>query len=117
MLKTVRSEIRPGEVIDTHVHIGGPAGENEAMYFWSSRFEKSLAFEGIKLVTRIAPSRMSASRYVTVLFNQVRNARHVDKVVLLAMDAVHREDGTPDREATHLFVSNPFIGHLAQIYP
>lgn len=117
MLKTIRSNFHAGEVIDTHVHIGGPARENEEMYYWSPRFEKSLAFDGMKLVTRIAASRMCVSRYVTVLFNQISQSRHVDKLVLLAMDAVYREDGGVDRNSTHLFVDNAFIGHLSQIYP
>ncbi|MBC7188376.1 MAG: hypothetical protein H5U38_15225 [Calditrichaeota bacterium] len=107
----------PTDVIDTHVHIAGPAGENEEMYYVSEEFKKSASFEGVKLVTKLSEERITGPRYVSVLFSQVRESRHVDKAVLLALDAVYGEDGQLRREATHLYVANDYCAGLARIYP
>jgi predicted TIM-barrel fold metal-dependent hydrolase len=112
----VRSRIDPQDVIDAHVHIGGPPNENPSMYFWSKRFEKSMSFEAIKLVTRISPPRSGGIRYVDTLFHQAFNSKYVDKVVLLALDSVYAESGRQDLPATQLYVSNEYVAHLAQIY-
>ncbi len=117
MFDRVLSRIGPEDVIDMHVHIGGPPDENPSMYFWSSRFEKSMAFEAIKLLTRINPSRAGGIRYVETLFQQVLRSKTIDKIVLLALDSVHAESGRRDLKATQLFVSNEYVAHLAQVYP
>ena len=117
MFDRVRSAIHPDSIIDTHVHIGGPAGENEGMYFWSQKFEKSGAFDAMKLVTKLSSSRSGGSRYVDVVFHQVLQSEHVDQAVLLALDAVYTESGRRDAQATHLFVANEYVAHLSEIYP
>ncbi|MDZ7338287.1 MAG: amidohydrolase family protein [candidate division KSB1 bacterium] len=111
------SNLSPHEVIDIHVHIAGPAGENERMYFVSDEFKKSLSFEGVKLVTKLSEDEITGPRYVSVLFSQVRESRHVDRAVLLALDAVYGEESQLRREATHLYVANDYCAGLAQIYP
>lgn len=117
MFDRVRSTFLPDSVIDMHVHIGGPSGENEDMYFWSQKFEKSAAFDAMKLVTRLSSSRFGATRYVDILFHQVLQSEHVDQAVLLALDAVYTESGRRDTKATHLFVANKYVAHLSEIYP
>ncbi|MCR4439642.1 MAG: amidohydrolase family protein [bacterium] len=107
----------PTDVIDIHVHIAGPAGENEKMYYVSEEFKRSTSFEGVKLVTKLREEQITGPRYVSVLFSQVRESRHVDKAVLLALDAVYGEDGHLRREATHLYVANDYCAGLARIYP
>jgi len=52
----MNSIIRSDEIIDIHVHLGGPPGENDSLYFWSDKFTKSLTFESIKVVTRMTKS-------------------------------------------------------------
>lgn len=116
MFESIHSRIDPGDVIDIHVHIGGPPGENDGMYFWSEKFRKSLAFDGMKLVTRLTESQMTFPRYVSVLFQQLQQSKHVDKIVLLALDAVYTEDGKRDVSRTHLFVANELLAHLTQVY-
>ena len=116
MFDNINSRIDPGDVIDIHVHIGGPSGENENMYFWSDAFRKSLAFEGMKLVTRLTESQMTFPRYVSVLFQQLKHSKHIDKIVLLALDAVYTEEGKKDTAGTHLFVANEMLAHLSQSY-
>jgi predicted TIM-barrel fold metal-dependent hydrolase len=117
MFDRVRSAIQPNSIIDTHVHIGGPADENEAMYFWSQRFERSGAFDAMKLVTKLSSSRFGGSRYVDVVFHQILQSEHVDQAVLLALDAVYTESGRRDASATHLYVANAYVAHLSEIYP
>jgi len=116
MFEKIHSRIEPGDIIDIHVHIGGPPGEDEDMYFWSEKFRKSMAFEGMKLVTRLTESQMTVPRYMSVLFHQLRHSKHVDKIVLLALDAVYSEDGKKDISRTHLFVANEMLAHMTQIY-
>ncbi|MFW6159644.1 MAG: amidohydrolase family protein [Acidobacteriota bacterium] len=116
MLNKIRSSIKPNEVIDAHVHIGGPPGEDEEMFYWSSDFTKSLSFEGIKLVTKLRPSRVNSIKYVNVLREQIRNSENVSKAVLLALDEVYSDAQKIIKDETHLYVSNKYVAYLAQIY-
>jgi len=117
MFNSIRSTIKDTDVIDIHVHIGGPPGENERLYFWSGTFEKSISFEGIKLVTRLKESQLTGLRYVSMLYDQLRNSQFVDKLVLLGLDKVYSEEGIPLKEATHLYVANEYLVHLTRIIP
>lgn len=117
MSNSVRSAIEDTDIIDIHVHIGGPPGENDHLYYWSEAFEQSISFEGIKLVTRLKESQLTALRYVCVLFDQLRNSKFVDKLVLLGLDEVYSEEGIPLKEITPLFVANEYLAHLAGINP
>ncbi|MBN1223510.1 MAG: amidohydrolase family protein [Candidatus Aminicenantes bacterium] len=117
MVQPLRSGFTKTDVIDIHVHIGGPPGENERLYYWSDKFEQSISFEGMKLVTRLKGSQMTGVRYIGVLFDQLRHSNFVDKLVLLALDQVYSEEGRPLKKATHLFVDNEYLVHLTQIYP
>jgi predicted TIM-barrel fold metal-dependent hydrolase len=116
MFDKLTAVIKPGEVIDCHVHMGGPPAENETMYYWSPAFIHSLAFQGIKLVTRLGSADLSALRYLHVLLNQARGAQYVDKIVLLSLDQVYREDGSVDREHTHLFMANTYVASMSHLY-
>lgn len=116
MFDNIYATIKPTDVIDVHVHIGGPPDENEQMYYWSEKFTKSLSFEGIKLVTKISGSQVTGARYVSILFNQLKNSKYVDKIVLLGLDQAYSEDGRVQKNATHLYVSNEYLAHLTQIY-
>jgi hypothetical protein len=112
----LQTVLKPDDVIDIHVHMGGPPAESEEMYFWSPAFVHSLAFRSIRLVTRLGDTDLSALRYLHILLNQVQQARNVNKVVLLALDQVYREDGSGDRRAPHLFVANDFIAGISAMY-
>lgn len=109
--------IKPTDVIDVHVHIGGPSGENDQMYYYSKKFMKSTAYEGMKLVTKLAGSQITGPRYLSVLFSEVMQSKHIDKVVLLALDQVYSEDGKVEPDKTHLYVSNDYLNHISRIYP
>lgn len=117
MFHSLRSSFKPDDVIDIHVHIAGPKGENEELYYISNLFTKSLSFEGIKLVTKITSSQISGPRYLSVLLNQLKQSRYVDKIVLLALDQAYSEEGQVLPQATHLYVSNEYLAYLSQMYP
>jgi len=116
MFDKITAILKPDDIIDIHVHLGGPPAENERMYYWSPKFMHSMAFHGIKLVTHLGTTDLSALRYLHVLLNLVQQARYVNKVVLLPLDQVYREDGTLDREQTHLFMANHFVGTMTNLY-
>lgn len=113
----ITSTISPHDVIDIHVHLGGPAEENNANYFWSHYFEKSVTHDGIKLVTRISGRHLSGLRYLSVLYHQIKTSRYVDKVVLLALDMVYSLRGKAVPKDTHIYTSNQYVAHLALMYP
>jgi predicted TIM-barrel fold metal-dependent hydrolase len=117
LLNSVRSKIKDTDIIDIHVHIGGPGGENDHLHYWSEAFEKSISFEGIKLVTRLKESQITALRYASMLHDQLRNSKFVDKLVLLGLDEVYSEEGRPSKERTHLYVANEYLSHLTKINP
>ena len=74
MFNTVQSTIKESDIIDIHVHIGGPRRENDHLHYWSEAFEQSISFEGIKLVTRLKESQITALRYASMLYDQLRNS-------------------------------------------
>jgi predicted TIM-barrel fold metal-dependent hydrolase len=111
------ANIQPGDVIDIHVHIGGPPGENDHLYYYSTNFQKSISFEAMRLVTRLYGARMTGLQFASVLFDQLRGSRYVDKAVLLALDQVYREDGRPAPERTGLFAANEYVAALYRLFP
>ena len=116
-MNKIRSTINPTDIIDMHVHIGGPKGESNDMYYVSERFTKSISFEGLKVVTKLNTPQITGPRYFNVLLNQLKQSKHVDKIVLLALDKVVTEDGHVDERSTHLYVANEYVAHLSQMYP
>ena len=117
MHKIEKSIFKPTDVIDVHVHIAGPPGENERMYYYSDLFKKSLSFEGIKLVTKLTSSPITGPRYLSVLYSQLKESKYINKIVLLGLDQVYSEEGYVQKEKTHLYVSNDYLAHLSQLYP
>ncbi len=113
----MKSIIHSDEIIDIHVHLGGPRGENDALYYWSEKFTRSLTFESIKLVTRMTKNNATGPRFIGVLLEQLKGSKNVDKIVLLGLDQAYQEDGTPLPHNSHLFVSNEYLIHLSQMYP
>jgi len=112
----VSHRIKSGDIIDSHVHFGGPPRENESKYFWSQKFIQSTTFDAIKLAVRMSAGQMSGLRYLQVLLNQIQQSKHIDKIVLLALDKFYSEDGHALDEKTHLYVNNSFLMHLSFMY-
>ncbi len=116
MYNNINSTIQADDVIDIHVHIGGPAAENEKMYYWSKKFTNSLTFESMKLATRLSTTQLTGSRYLSLLHTQILQSKNIDKLVLLGLDEVYSEDNQVIKDSTHLYTSNQYLAHIAQIY-
>jgi len=101
------------EVIDIHVHIGGPGGDGSGCY-WSKKFEATAAYLALVLTAHSLFKRLTLRRLRKLLLNVVNQARYVDKVVLLALDEVYDEAGNCHPELSHLVVPNRYLADLAK---
>lgn len=102
-------------VIDVHVHFGAPGENGQPVHgcYWSERFEDSLAFWGFRFITGTLFGRMTYGRARRKVFRLVKKAKHVRKIVLLALDKVYDSQGDPRLDLTNLFVDNETIAGLA----
>jgi predicted TIM-barrel fold metal-dependent hydrolase len=101
-------------VIDTHTHI----------FCWGEHPEQGYLSEKTRrgLVTRLVLALTGLRREAgNTLSEKMRNRllRHLrgsqlDFAVVLAQDAVYREDGSRDDGATHFYVSNDYVLELAR---
>ena len=100
--------------LDVHAHIFC-WGENPSEGYLSEKTRRSwltrvlIRLTGIQREHGETLSEKMRSR----LLRQVDQAR-LDRVVVLAQDAVYREDGSRDDPATHFYVSNDYVLELAQ---
>jgi predicted TIM-barrel fold metal-dependent hydrolase len=103
-------------VIDVHVHFGSPC-DAEVGCYWSEKFESTLAYLMMKLITGNIFRRMTLERVKRHLMKAINGAKNVDQVVLLAMDEVYDKSGKKHREWTHLYVPNSYIVKLKEENP
>ena len=103
------------EIIDIHVHFGGPENSENAC-FWSKQFERTPAYWYIKLTSGSLFRTLTFRDVRKKLINSVMESRYVDKCVLLAMDKVYDHNGNPRDSETHLYVPNDYIVELTQKY-
>ncbi len=103
--------------IDAHTHIFC-WGENPQEGYLSRKTQRAFVTRAVLWLTRMQRefgttlTQKMRSRYL----RQVRESR-LDYAVVLAQDAVYREDGSRDDEATHFYVSNDYVLQLAQECP
>jgi len=102
------------EIIDIHVHFGGPGGNGSGCY-WSKKFEITAAYFAIILTNYSLFKRINLRRLQKLLLNVINKSEYVDKVVLLALDEVYDENGNCHPELSHLVVSNRYLAQLAQM--
>ncbi len=101
-------------IVDTHTHVFC-WGDNPADGFLSEKTRKSwltrvlLRMIGIQKEQGDNLSQKMRSR----LLRQLRESV-LDYAVVLAQDAVYREDGSRDDSATHFYVSNDYVLDLAR---
>jgi len=107
----------PPRLADAHTHVFC-WGENPAEGFLSDRTRRAFLTRLLVWLTRI---RKESGRTLT---EKMRNrllrevdASALDYVVVLAQDAVYREDGSRDDGATDFFVSNRYVLELARQSP
>ncbi|MDC0936988.1 amidohydrolase family protein [Pirellulales bacterium] len=104
-------------VVDTHTHVFC-WGEKPADGYLSPRTRKAwttrllLASAGI----RKEPGDTISEKMRNRLLRHLRSSQ-LDFAVVLAQDAVYREDGSRDDEATHFYVSNDYVLDLVKESP
>ena len=104
-------------MIDAHTHIFC-WGENPDEGYLSERTRRAWL---TRLVLRLAgilkePGETISQKMRNRLLRHVRSSS-LDHVIVLAQDAVYREDGSRDDAATHFFVSNDYVLELAKQCP
>ncbi len=104
-------------VVDVHTHIFC-WGENPSEGFISKKTQQAwltrLLIRKMKLLQE--PGEDLSSKMRNLLLRHVRGSS-IDYAVVLAQDAVYREDGSRDDSRTHFFVSNDYVFGLAQECP
>jgi predicted TIM-barrel fold metal-dependent hydrolase len=99
--------------IDVHVHIVA-LNEKEHGCYLSPRMRRhpifrlwALRYNFIELT-----DAEFDRKYIETLINDVQDAEGIDKVIILAMDAIYDTKGKQDRRRTHSYVSNDYILRL-----
>jgi predicted TIM-barrel fold metal-dependent hydrolase len=100
------------EIIDVHVHFGAPKDVDSGCY-WSSAFEKGIAYFAMRLITNNLFGKITIQRVKKHLLKTINGSKHVKKTVLLALDQVYDEDGNLCKDKTHLYVPNSYLIDLA----
>ena len=106
-----------GPVADAHTHVFC-WGENPADGFLSERTRSAW---NTRLLLALLGLRRESGRTMTEkmrnrLLRHVRTSR-LDRVVVLAQDAVYHPDGTRNDNATHFYVANDYVLGLARECP
>jgi predicted TIM-barrel fold metal-dependent hydrolase len=96
------------KVIDIHVHFGTPFDKKSGCY-WSKKFESTLAYLMMKLITKNLFRKITIEKIREHLFKAINGAEDVDQAVLLAMDEVYDIHGQKHPEWTHLCVPNSYL--------
>ena len=100
-------------IIDVHTHICalGRGGMTSEKLIRSPAFRFMRWRLGIRGERSTWPAQLEQAMLGTI------DASGLDKAVILAFDAVYREDGTRDDANTHLFVENDYVAELAARHP
>lgn len=103
--------------IDCHAHVFC-WGENPEEGYLSRRTQRAWLTRLVLFLTRLRrePGETISEKIRHRLIRHVR-ASQLDAAVVLAQDAVYREDGTRDDAATHFYVSNDYVLRLAEQCP
>lgn len=106
-----------GPLVDAHTHVFC-WGENPRDGYLSEPTRRAWLTRLVMLLTKIRrePGATLSERMRNRLLRHVRTSQ-LDRVVVLAQDAVYREDGSRDDFATHFYVSNDYVLDLAKDCP
>ncbi len=111
----MRQQPIPGLIIDIHVHVLPPDACSAEAYV-SPRQWNWPSFLYLRLRHRIR--RQESGEGNGVLRSQFARAlagmRTVDRVVVLALDAVYDDAGRRDSQRTHFYVANDYVFRLAE---
>ena len=106
------------EIIDMHVHFASPWDQNgnKQECYWTESFTNTVAYFALRIVTGMAFSEMSYETVKARLFKEIKKAKRIDKVVLLALDKVYDSQGIPLHEDTMVYISNKCLADLKEDY-
>jgi predicted TIM-barrel fold metal-dependent hydrolase len=106
-----------GPIVDCHTHVFC-WGENPNDGFLSQKTRRAWLTRLLLRLTRIHRERGTnlSEKIRSRLLRQLA-ASQLDYAVVLAQDAVYREDGSRDDAATHFYVSNDYVLRLAEESP
>ena len=101
-------------LVDAHTHVFC-WGENPQDGYLSERTRKSWLTRLLMKLIGIArePGETLSEKMRSRLLRQVHESR-LDRCIVLAQDAVYREDGSRDDAATHFYVSNDYVLDLSR---
>ena len=102
-------------ICDLHVHVAG-VGSQASGNFLAPAFRRSFAFRLFVRRLKLTPRVISAPDFdqqIARLIVDKLNASQLDRAVLLAFDAAHRDNGTRDEERTLIVTDNDFVADLA----
>lgn len=101
-------------LVDAHTHVFC-WGENPRDGYLSERTRRSWLTRLLMKMIGIArePGETLSDKMRSRLLRQVHESR-LDRCIVLAQDAVYRDDGSRDDAATHFYVSNDYVLDLAR---
>lgn len=103
-------------VVDMHVHVGVVGKPGSESGFISTKMVQSLTFKIFLLYARVPPAEASDQRLFDEAIKVFRESK-VDRIICLALDAVHDKDGVRRFDATAMYVPNEFILKLRRALP
>ena len=105
---------------DMHCHVVGKGNDLNTIYFNPDN-PKLLFIRGLYFIIekeyvlkgadKNHDGLIEADEYFDLIYNDFKNSKELDALVLLAMDAIYK-DGKPDMDKTDMVVSN---GYLSQV--
>jgi predicted TIM-barrel fold metal-dependent hydrolase len=110
--------IMSNEIIDMHIHFGAPSDPNDPNgCYWSKEFERTVTYFALRLITRTLFTRVTIDKAKEHMLDAIYGSKYIQKGVLLGLDQVYDEDGTPRKDLTHLYVANNYLASLSAENP
>jgi len=104
----------PSPLVDTHAHIFC-WGENPQQGYLSPQLQRRWLTRVVRKLSGVdrEPGETLSEKMRNRLLRQL-DTSSLDYLVLLAQDAVYREDGSRDNAATHFYVANDYVLEIAR---
>jgi len=106
-------------LIDGHVHLAALDDGSNGCHL-AGHFQRSLAGRLLRLKLGLPPGGDAAALnriYLDKLLGALRSSRFVARALVLALDAVHREDGSRELAASSLVTSNDYVLKVCREHP
>ncbi len=102
-------------IVDIHFHLGGV--DSDGNVHLSDDMRSTALFRELRRFLFLRKGRADNEAALAWSMDVVRGSKEVQAVVGLALDWVYDERGEPDREQTHLWVSNEWVAEQARKMP